>query len=129
MFDHDDSVNDRSDGSKLNNSTEITAMLWKGTFGEEYKRKGCRICELLIDMISSLIITRLYVQRNALQGSTVALIRRCSEVIDYRQEGGPRNIKDQVEIQELESTELDENKDCDYVCNLRKILGNPEYCF
>ncbi|XP_071745850.1 uncharacterized protein [Lepeophtheirus salmonis] len=37
---HDDSVNDRSEGSKLNNSDELTRMLWKNTFNVAFGRPG-----------------------------------------------------------------------------------------
>ena len=37
---HDDSVNDRAPGSKLNNSDEITRKLWRQTFEEEFSRPG-----------------------------------------------------------------------------------------
>ena len=40
VFHHDDSVNDRSEGSKLNNATEVTASLWKETFGEDFRMQG-----------------------------------------------------------------------------------------
>ena len=37
---HDDSVNDRSDGSKLNNAYEITIKLWKDTFSNSFVKPG-----------------------------------------------------------------------------------------
>ena len=37
---HDDSVNDRTPGSKLNNSEEITRKLWKKTFNQDFSRPG-----------------------------------------------------------------------------------------
>ena len=37
---HDDSVNDRSKGSKLSNASQITSNLWKTTFGEEFSSAG-----------------------------------------------------------------------------------------
>ena len=37
---HDDSVNDRSDGSKLNNAHEITVRLWKEAFGNSFAKPG-----------------------------------------------------------------------------------------
>ena len=37
---HDDSVNDRSQGSKLSNASQVTSNLWKETFGEEFRRPG-----------------------------------------------------------------------------------------
>ena len=38
---HDDSVNNRSPGSKLNNSQAVTEKLWKSTFGVEFSRDRC----------------------------------------------------------------------------------------
>ena len=38
---HDDSVNNRSPGSKLNNSQAVTEKLWKDTFGVDFPKKGC----------------------------------------------------------------------------------------
>ena len=37
---HDDSVNDRSDGSKLNNAHEITVRLWNEAFGNSFAKPG-----------------------------------------------------------------------------------------
>ena len=37
---HDDSVNDRSDGSKLNNAHEITVRLWNEAFGKSFAKPG-----------------------------------------------------------------------------------------
>jgi hypothetical protein len=37
---HDDSVNDRSEGSKLNDADEVTRKLWKKTFGVSFGRPG-----------------------------------------------------------------------------------------
>ena len=37
---HDDSVNDRSDGSKLNNAHEITVRLWDEAFGKSFAKPG-----------------------------------------------------------------------------------------
>ena len=37
---HDDSVNDRSEGSKLNNADEITRKLWYNTFSVSFARPG-----------------------------------------------------------------------------------------
>ncbi len=37
---HDDSVNDRSEGSKLNTSDDITRSLWRETFGLPFARPG-----------------------------------------------------------------------------------------
>lgn len=39
-FHHDDSLNDRSDGSKLNVSFEKTSQLWKQAFGVDYPVSG-----------------------------------------------------------------------------------------
>ena len=44
---HDDSVNDRSPGSKLNNSQEVTQDIWKG-------KKSYIFC-CYIDLVSLLI--------------------------------------------------------------------------
>ena len=38
---HDDSVNERSKGSKLNTSSEETSKLWMETFGVPFGRPGC----------------------------------------------------------------------------------------
>ena len=38
---HDDSVNDRSEGSKLNNADEVTRGLWRKTFNVSFPRPGC----------------------------------------------------------------------------------------
>ena len=38
---HDDSVNNRSPGSKLNDSQAITEKLWKSTFGVDFSRDRC----------------------------------------------------------------------------------------
>ena len=38
---HDDSVNERSKGSKLNTSSEETSKLWLETFGVPFSRPGC----------------------------------------------------------------------------------------
>ena len=40
VLDHDDSVNDRAEGTKLTNSSELTSNLWWNTFGEEFKKPG-----------------------------------------------------------------------------------------
>ena len=37
---HDDSVNDRSEGSKLNNADEVTRKLWRETFQVSFPRPG-----------------------------------------------------------------------------------------
>ena len=37
---HDDSVNDRSDGSKLNNAYEITIKLWQDAFSNSFAKPG-----------------------------------------------------------------------------------------
>ena len=37
---HDDSVNDRSEGSKLSNASQVTANLWRETFGEDFRKQG-----------------------------------------------------------------------------------------
>ena len=37
---HDDSVNDRSDGSKLNNAHEITVRLWNEAFSKSFAKPG-----------------------------------------------------------------------------------------
>ena len=37
---HDDSVNDRTPGSKLCSSQEVTERLWRSTFGEPFSRPG-----------------------------------------------------------------------------------------
>ncbi|XP_078655975.1 uncharacterized protein LOC144902415 [Branchiostoma floridae x Branchiostoma belcheri] len=39
-FNHDDSVNDRSPGSKLNTSDDQTRTLWKTTFGKDFPLSG-----------------------------------------------------------------------------------------
>lgn len=38
---HDDSVNDRSEGSKLNVCSESTAQLWERQYGDRWEREGC----------------------------------------------------------------------------------------
>lgn len=38
---HDDSVNDRAEGSKLSVSSQTTAELWERQFGEPWARPGC----------------------------------------------------------------------------------------
>ena len=40
MLNHDDSVNDRSSGSRLNQADEVTRELWKKTFDEEFSVCG-----------------------------------------------------------------------------------------
>ena len=40
MLPHDDSVNDRSEGSKLNNAHEITVKLWKDAFSHSFAKPG-----------------------------------------------------------------------------------------
>ncbi len=40
VLNHDDSVNDRSPGSKLNQSDDITRELWKETFREDFRVSG-----------------------------------------------------------------------------------------
>ena len=40
LLNHDDSVNDRSDGSRLNNSYAVTRQLWKTEFGESFSAYG-----------------------------------------------------------------------------------------
>ena len=45
---HDDSVNDRSKGSKLSNASEITSHLWRATFDEEFSRAGRNFVNLWI---------------------------------------------------------------------------------
>ena len=40
MLPHDDSVNDRSEGSKLNNAHEITVKLWKNAFSHSFAKPG-----------------------------------------------------------------------------------------
>ena len=40
VLNHDDSVNDRSDGSKLNKSDEVTRKLWLDTFNVPFARPG-----------------------------------------------------------------------------------------
>ena len=40
MLDHDDSVNDRTEGTKLSNSSVVTNTLWKDTFGEDFSQPG-----------------------------------------------------------------------------------------
>ena len=40
MFNHDDSVNDREEGSKLNRSDAETRQLWSKTFGEDFPAGG-----------------------------------------------------------------------------------------
>ena len=40
LFHHDDSVNDRSEGSKLSNGSQVTGNLWKETFKEDFRKKG-----------------------------------------------------------------------------------------
>jgi len=37
---HDDSVNDRSEGSRLNNADDVTRRLWTDTFGVPFARPG-----------------------------------------------------------------------------------------
>ena len=37
---HDDSVNDRSEGSKLNNADDVTRKLWRETFNVSFPRPG-----------------------------------------------------------------------------------------
>lgn len=37
---HDDSVNDRSEGSKLNNADEVTRALWHQAYGISFGRPG-----------------------------------------------------------------------------------------
>ena len=40
MLSHDDSVNDRAPGSKLSNSSSMTAKLWKETFDKDFRQPG-----------------------------------------------------------------------------------------
>ena len=40
MLDHDDSVNDRAEGTKLSNSSVVTNTLWKDAFGEDFSQPG-----------------------------------------------------------------------------------------
>ena len=40
VLDHDDSVNDRAEGTKLSNSSAVTSTLWRETFGENFTRPG-----------------------------------------------------------------------------------------
>merc|ERR1719295_574880 len=40
VLDHDDSVNDRTEGSKLCNSQQITEKLWRDEFGEDFCQPG-----------------------------------------------------------------------------------------
>lgn len=40
LLKHDDSVNDRADGSKLNRSDQVTRRLWSDTFGVSFSRPG-----------------------------------------------------------------------------------------
>ena len=40
LLPHDDSVNDRSEGSKLCNAEEQTRILWKATFKQDFSRPG-----------------------------------------------------------------------------------------
>mmetsp|Transcript_11066 Transcript_11066/g.14466 ORF Transcript_11066/g.14466 Transcript_11066/m.14466 type:complete len:560 (+) Transcript_11066:204-1883(+) len=39
-FNHDDSLNDRSEGSDLNRAFQATSKLWLETFGEQYRVEG-----------------------------------------------------------------------------------------
>ena len=41
LFNHDDTVNERTSGSKLDTSTADTRVLWKETFNEAYESFGC----------------------------------------------------------------------------------------
>ena len=43
LFNHDDSVNDRSEGSKLSNASQETAKLWRETFNEDFRKRGKEI--------------------------------------------------------------------------------------
>ena len=40
LLDHDDSVNERAEGTKLSNSSRVTHDLWRDTFGEDFKQPG-----------------------------------------------------------------------------------------
>ena len=40
VLDHDDSVNDRAEGTKLSNSSAVTSILWRETFGENFRKPG-----------------------------------------------------------------------------------------
>ena len=40
VLDHDDSVNDRTEGTKLSNSSAVTSNLWIETFGENFSKPG-----------------------------------------------------------------------------------------
>ena len=40
VLDHDDSVNDRTEGTKLSNSSAVTSNLWRETFGETFSEPG-----------------------------------------------------------------------------------------
>ena len=40
LLNHDDSVNDRAEGTKLSNSSEVTSRLWRDTFGVDFRQPG-----------------------------------------------------------------------------------------
>ena len=40
VLDHDDSVNDRAEGTKLSQASEVTKDLWLKTFGETFWQPG-----------------------------------------------------------------------------------------
>ena len=73
LLNHDDSVNDRSVGSKLANSSQITSRLWKESFGEEFRRKGLKV--LKTGFIIYLIPERFHVPRITPHRSTSAVIK------------------------------------------------------
>ena len=73
-FNHDDSVNDRTKGSKLSNASQLTSNLWKETFGEEFRRPGRILSKIISCFNVNFAISRLYVQRRPSNRSIGAII-------------------------------------------------------
>ena len=79
VLDHDDSVNNRAEGTKLSNSSAVTSKLWKETFGEEFRQPGdvemiARFCQ-----VNCTHYFRLHVQRTSTQWEVAICPKRHSE--------------------------------------------------
>lgn len=115
VLNHDDTVNDRSEGSKLNTSDAVTRQLWRATFNEHFASYGAmwrgdppdgKLHEISLQHCFSLVSkhTNIKFDRIEIQGSRKDSLKKFKVHIRERDiivmSGHVQGVKDVVDISE-----------------------------